>query len=437
MSEDHVESSLLRRLKSAPEIFTEIRNCSAEERVSQKRLRSLFGDELVRAALSVYDARERARGQLPFADMLWLNRVGLEQATAWLIAQHKAERFPSGVPVFDLCSGIGVDSTALAGRADVVAVDMDPAMCLRCEWNAAIWSPKHTVTSRCGDVTKDSWSDQLVHIDPDRRAGRDRPVMRLEQYQPDLKWLQELISVGRGGAIKLGPASNFMQKFPGCEIELISLDGECREATVWFGELAGPQAFRATTLSTTPRNDRLVADPVMTSEDLSAEPRTLENSLHGDSSPVNSTEIVTTQSISADPLSERAEAAERVCEWIFDPNPAVVRSGLLDVVAVQQGLMRLDPEEEYLTGDMAVRTDFLTPFQVEATLPNSLRELRAWLRADPSRYYEIKCRRIRIEAAAVQRQLPIGDSPPRVILFARVGGVAKIVVARRPADHWR
>ena len=43
-----------------------------------------------------------------------------------------------------------------------------------------------------------------------------------------------------GGAIKLSPASDFAQHFagPNVEIELISLRGECKEATVWFGELA-------------------------------------------------------------------------------------------------------------------------------------------------------------------------------------------------------
>ncbi len=36
---------------------------------------------------------------------------------------------------------------------------------------------------------------------------------------------------------------------------------------------------------------------------------------------------------------------------IFDPDPAVVRSGMLDGVAELLHLERLDPEEEYLTGN--------------------------------------------------------------------------------------
>ncbi len=43
-----------------------------------------------------------------------------------------------------------------------------------------------------------------------------------------------------GGAIKLSPASDFAEHFggPGIEVELVSLNGECKEATVWFGAAA-------------------------------------------------------------------------------------------------------------------------------------------------------------------------------------------------------
>lgn len=394
---DSDECRRLKRLRGTPQIFADIAACSPAERSSQRRLRQLYDEELVRAALSLDEARARAAGLLPSADRLWLTRIGLEQATAWPVAQHKARRFadrrlPDGDALVDLCSGIGVDAAALASVAPVIAVDLDPAMCLRTEWNAMEWGTPFPVASQCLDVTGSDWSRQIVHVDPDRRAGRDRPVKRLEQYQPDLAWMQQLVSTAAGGAIKLGPASNFMQKFPGCEIELISLDGECREATVWFGCLAGRESFRATVL------------------------------------PGGET-------IAADPLSAWAPQATACDAWIFDPDPAVVRSGMLDAVAEQLGLARLDPEEEYLTGAQDRPSGFVTGFEVEAILPNSMRELKHWLRTDPSPYYEVKCRHIPVDAAAFQRQLPKGSAAPRVIFLARVDGRARAIVARRtPAD---
>jgi hypothetical protein len=261
-------------------------------------------------------------------------------------------------------------------------------MCVRTAWNADVWGTSSRLQTSCRDVTTSEWAGQIVHVDPDRRTTSDRPTKRLEQYQPDLNWMQQLTRTASGGGIKVGPASNFLQKFPECEIELVSLHGECREATVWFGSLAGEHSFRATTLPTG-------------------------------------------ETISAEPLSAWTHTTPTVGTFLLDPDPAIVRSGLLDVMAQQHHLLRLDAEEEYLTSDHHPQTDFVTAFQVDAVLTNSLKELKKYLRPDPSTHYEIKCRRIPTEADVVHRQLPRGDAGPRVILFAKVAGQSAIVVAHR------
>lgn len=382
------ESFLLRRLKDCPEIFAAISASTSAELSSQRKLRETFDDELVRAALSVHEARQRAADLLPNADHLWLTRVGLEQSTSREVAAHKAKRFSQFANVFDLCCGIGVDAAAIAEHSHVTAIDSAAAMCLRTAWNAAIWNRSDHVRTQCDDVTSLDWADKIVHVDPDRRSGRDRPTKRLELYQPSLEWMQQLTRTAAGGGIKISPASNFLQKFPGCEIELISLKGECREATVWFGSLAGQHAFRATALPTG-------------------------------------------ESISADPLSAWTNVVPAAAEYIFDPDPAIVRSGLIDVMAEQHSMQRLDAEEEYLTGAECVTSGFVTAFRIEAVFSGNLKELKQHLRTAPSTHYEVKCRRIPTNADAVRRQLPTGAAAPRVIFFARISGRATIVVAHR------
>ena len=382
------ESFLLRRLKDCPEIFAAIAASTATELNSQRKLRETFDDDLVRAALSVHDARQRAADLLPHADQLWLTRVGLEQSTAWDVATHNAKRFSQSDSVSDLCCGVGVDAATIAEFAQVTAIDTAASMCLRAEWNAAVWNRSGNITTQCADVTDIDWSGKVVHVDPDRRSGRDRPTKRLELYQPSLEWMQKLTRTAAGGGIKISPASNFLQKFPGCEIELISLRGECREATVWFGSLAGEHTFRATALPTG-------------------------------------------ESISADPLSAWTNVVPAAAEYIFDPDPAIVRSGLIDVMAETHSLQRLDAEEEYLTGAECVTSGFVTAFRIEAVLSGNLKDLKQHLRSDPSTHYEIKCRRIPTNADTVRRQLPTGTAAPRVIFFARISGRATCVVTRR------
>ena len=386
------ELALLQTLRNTPEVFDAVNQATGSELAIQRTLRQQFGDDVVRAALTLSDLRGKAADTLPNAQALWLTRVGLEQSTAWQVAQHKAARFPDDVHVHDLCCGIGVDSAALLQRGPVTSVDCDPAMIQRCIWNVDEWvaDAKYAHATQVADVRSIDCADLVVHVDPDRRAHGDRPTRRLEQYSPDLAWMQNLTEVAKAGAIKLGPASNFMQKFPRCEIELISLNGECREATVWFGQLSGEATFRATVLPSG-------------------------------------------ESIAADPLSVWMPPASSVGRYIFDPDPAVVRSGLLDVVADRFGLQRLDDTDEYLTGDVVPPTAFVRVFEVEAVLSNNDRELKRHLRTAPSTHYEIKCRRVSVKADAIRRRLPVGDAEPRTILFVRINGKSHIVVARRPS----
>src|SRR5207253_4549 len=144
---------------------------------------------------------------------------------------------------------------------------------------------------------------------------------------PGLETLARLMAEFGGGAIKCSPASNFGGKFPRAEVELVSLNGECKEATIWFGELAEPGLWRATAL---PSGETLAGDP----------------------------------------LSAVAPFAP-LGRYLIDADPALVRSGLIDLYAVRQGLGRLDDAEEYLTGDTIPNSHFAQSFEVVAQLPNN------------------------------------------------------------------
>ena len=386
------ESSLLRALRASPSLFDEIARAKPAEKEThlQQRLRNQFPVEMVVAALTLQDIRRKAAASKKFAraKQMWLTPTGLEQATAEPVARHKAKRFEGAV--WDYCCGIGGDSLALAERCEVHSVDLDPAMCLRTEWNAEVYGVRERVQTLVADVSLPSDHTGLLHIDPDRRPGGRQRMMRIEDYSPNLEVLRALMSQFRGGAIKLSPASNFGGKFPGAEIELVSLHGECKEATIWFGDLAGDQSFRATAL---PSGETIAADPM---------------------------------SARADITTTRA--------FVFDPDPAIVRTGLLDVLAEREQLTRLDDAEEYLTGDQSLRSPWMQTFRVLEVIPNNDREVRAACRRFEFGSVEIKCRHLPIDVERVRRKLPLEGSRPGVLLFARVLGKATVIVAERNAE---
>lgn len=383
-----------RRLRANEELLRRASELKGTELSIQQQLRAEFDGPTVAAAMALIETRRKAANLLPEGDQLWLTRVSLEQATDWAVAQHKSQRFPSGSPVLDLCSGIGVDSAALLSRGPVTSVDSDPGMTIASRWNIDLWQAKGHIsrTSELQSVVADVHSikidGRLIHVDPDRRCGRDRPVKRLEQYSPNLEWMQKAVETAEGGALKLGPAANFIQKFPGCQIELISVNGECREATVWFGSLGAAEPFRATSL---PSGETLAADPLDAWCDVASEP----------------------------------------AAFLFDPDPAIVRAGLVDTLGSMHSMHRMDSSEEYLTGDTIPETQFVRSFRLLADLPNNLKRLSQYLRKEPASAYEIKCRHLSVDTNRVRGKLPKGDGPPRVILFARVNGKARILVAER------
>src|SRR5258708_15047497 len=111
----------------------------------------------------------------------------------------------------------------------------------------------------CKGASRVDPGDAFVHIAPDRRAQATGRAVRIEDYLPGLDELQTMARTFRGGAIKLSPATNFGGKFADVEIELGSLHGECKEATIWFGQRRGEPSWRATV---SPAGEALAREPL-------------------------------------------------------------------------------------------------------------------------------------------------------------------------------
>ncbi len=388
MEPDVAAIAVLEQLRLTPAIWNRVAVGDSHSVALQAALRQEYPPEVVRAALTLAALRQQARARFTRAESMWFDRTRLEQATQEVVARHKAQRFAAcaGSTVLDLCCGIGADAIAIAQHAKVQAVDLSPLATWYTQRNAEAYGVAANIETLVSPVESVAVAGQFVHLDPDRRTQGQRQV-RLEFGSPALPYLQELTKTAAGGAIKVSPASNFGGKFTDCEIELVSVSGECKEATIWFGQLRQPAPFRATIL------------------------------------PQGAT-------IAGDPWDYRPRLAP-LGKYLFDPDPAVVRAGLVDCVGESLDLRRLDDAEEYLTGDTLVDSPFVRGFEVVADLTNNTREIRDHFRTSPFGQVEIKCRHMSIDADAIRRKLPLPGNEPGVLLFARVAGKARAIVARR------
>jgi hypothetical protein len=321
---------------------------------------------------------------------MWVDPVGIEQCTSELVANHKAARFACSL-VVDLCAGIGGDALALASRTDVLAVDLDPGMCRRIRYNAEVYNVAERVLpvrarAETFAIPEGAW----LHLDPDRRALRSRRARSLDDYAPGPAFWNSLPERVAAGAIKLSPASDFPRHFPSStyEVELISLRGECKEATAWFGALKTCQR-RAT---------RLPENATWTDRNV--------------------------------PTSERA-AVSPLSTWIYDPDPSLLRAGLLDGFALVHQLRRLGEGVDYLTGETLVSTPFLSAFEVQDVSPLDLKRLRQIIVKNQIGTLEIKVRGVDIRPEELRARIAPRGERAATLLVVGGEGPARAVLAQR------
>jgi hypothetical protein len=354
------------------------------------RLRKVTSAAAVSAAIRLSQARARAVLKFEHGREMWVEPTAVEQATSEAVARHKAMRFACPL-VVDLCAGIGGDALALAARCDVLAVDLDQGMCRRLRFNAEVYDRADRllpVRSRAETfvIPTGAW----LHLDPDRRANRRERARSLADYAPGPSYWSLASRQVAAGAIKLGPASDFEKHFagPAYEVELISLGGECKEATVWFGEL----------VSCRRRATRLPENITWTDRD-------------------------------GPPAAWAPVAA--LGTLIFDPDPSLLRAGLLDGFAMAHGLARVAEGIDYLTGEKVIATPFLTAFEVLDVSPLDVKRLKRLIARNDIGALEIKVRGVDITPEKLRGQLDLGGGRMATLLLIGGPGPARAVLAQR------
>ena len=363
-------------------------------------LRARYDPELVAAAVTQVRLRVRGRAKFgPDADRMFFTADGLEQATrAAVAARHAARYAAAGADrLLDLCCGIGGDLVAFARAGQVVTgVDRDPATAAVARANlAALGLPGRV---RVADAAVEpGWP--AAWVDPSRRAG-GRRVFDPRAYSPPLSFVAELAAAVPLTGAKVAPgvpheAVSGLASGAGVpldiEAEWVSVGGEVKEAALWFGPLA-TAARRATVLPAG-------AGPAATLVD-SGRP--------GAGSP---------------PVGPPGE-------WLYEPDGAVIRAGLVgEVVAALPGGRLLDPTIAYVAADRPAPTPYARGWRDTDVLPFSVARLRALLRARGTGRVTVKKRGSAVDPEVLRRQLRLaGDGPAAVVVLTRVAGARTVLV---------
>jgi hypothetical protein len=246
--------------------------------------------------------RRKALSKLDDAGGWLFTDDALQQATPAVVAKHRARRF-AGRDVHDVTCSIGTDLvyTSYTARTSLGS-DLDPVRLAMARHNTG------GLPVARADALRPVTRDTAILADPARRDSSGRRRWRPEDFSPPLSALAEVYR-GRDMAVKCAPGVDPADVPWAREIELVSLDGQVREACLWTGALATSGVTRRASVLKSDVDSYTVTD---------AEP---------DDCPVTAP-----------------------AEWLVDPDGAVVRAGLVRHYAARHGLAQLDPRIAYLTG---------------------------------------------------------------------------------------
>jgi SAM-dependent methyltransferase len=351
------------------------------------RLRRGHSPEQVAAAMTQVELRLRARPKFgDLADAMYFTPDGLEQSTRLRVAEHRAARVAAAAPssVLDVGCGIGGDLVAFA-RAGLTAagIDRDPL-------RVAVAAANLTALGLGGAVQAADAADLelsgfgVVFADPARRTDRGR-VFDPDSYSPPWSFVEELLH--RPSVVKVAPGIPHDLVPEGVEAEWVSDEGHLKEAVLWSPGLATVRR-RATVI----RSHGLAT---LTDEDDPGTPDVRE-----------------------------------VGRFLYEPDDAVIRAGLVTAVAagVDGGLV--DDHIAYVTGDAPYATPFARGYEVVEALPYREKALRAALRERGIGRLTIKKRGVDVVPEQLRGRLALRGEQDATVVLTRARGKGTALLVR-------
>jgi SAM-dependent methyltransferase len=351
-------------------------------------LQKQFDSDLAKAALETVILRRKARAKFVRAEQMYFVREALEQASGETIARYRAERFAPFASFADLGCGLGGDALALAAHGTLAAVEVDPLRLALAQENLAAYGVRERATFICEDVTR----MQLPRVDafffdPARRADGHRKFS-IRDYAPPLSIINEWLPHTPAIAVKISPGVDLAELSAfDCEIEFISVEGDLKECVLWFGPFK-TAARRATLLPS-----RHTLTPIYHSPLTLSAPR----------------------------------------RYLYEPDPAILRAGLVTTLAAQLGAQQMDADIAYLTSETLTLTPFARAFVIEVSFPFQLKRLRERLRALRVGEVTVKKRGSPLEPEALIHQLKLSGPERRIVFLTHVHGEPYALIGERAA----
>ena len=335
--------------------------------------------------------------------------LALEQCSSEEAAEYKRRFAREDDHLLDLTGGMGVDFAALrAMTAHGVYVERQEELASAAAYNLPRLLPTQPSEVICGESLEllpellERYRPSLIYLDPARREGGDlhRRVYAIEDCEPDLRELLPRLrslytSLGHPLPrllVKLSPMldiTHTLQSVPNVtELHIVAVRGEVKELLLSLDLSLGEGMPEAGAVTITAANLLGSERPAQ----IFTQPRALAH--EGELTASSATELST---------------------YLYEPNAALMKSGLFKTLAETFALKPLHPSTHLYTSSHRVVEFLGRVFEVRAVHPfasSTLRRLGRELGAA-----QISCRNFPLSPEALRAKLGIKDSDAQT-LFA-------------------
>jgi hypothetical protein len=239
-----------------------------------------------------------------------------------------------------------------------------------------------------------------VWLDPARRTTSTSGTKRLwepEDFSPPLSFAESLAGSGRAVGVKMGPGMPHEAVPADCEAQWVSVGGEVTEVALWFNAVRRPGVRRAALL--------LGAQGA-------AELTSPEDFDGGPAAPVGPVE-----------------------GYLYEPDGAVIRAGLVADVALQLGGHLVDEHIAYICAPELVDTPFARAYRILEVMPYNVKALKAWVKDGGIGVLDIKKRGTSVTPEELRKQLLPGKHKGKktaTLVLTRIGE-DRVAISVEPA----
>lgn len=308
-----------------------------EELALQRKRYAHLSDEEWRWMLQQVEGRQRTHDKLPtFAqieDWWYPVRLSCEQCSSEATARYKAaiirQLGEKQDILIDLTGGYGVDTYFLSEQTTQAHyVERNEELCRIAQHNFLIANkPIHVHNtsaedflaqySMAGSVSSDVKKEVVVYLDPARRDAHGGKVFRIEDCEPDvIKILPSLRAISNTILIKFSPMLDITSALQSLgnewDVHVVALHNEVKEIIFVTG------------------NNRIHA----------------VNILHEGNDQFSFTR--------SEEKSALCAMADCICEYIYEPNAAIIKAGAFRLVSERYQLHKLDHNTHLYTADQLI-----------------------------------------------------------------------------------